>query len=82
MNQISVGSNCIVRHVAHLEVANRPGEPKGHITLGNRVTMEQGAHLAACGEVVLEGDVCLAPRCTILDATHPATSDYETSPSP
>lgn len=70
-SQISIGSNTFIRDGARLEVATRPGRAPGRLTIGNRVTIEQDVHIVACDSVVIEDDVALAARCSIVDATHP-----------
>lgn len=68
--QIEIGEDCFIRDGARLEVVNRPGLPGGKLRIGNRVSIEQGAHIIACDDVVIEDDVCITPRCTIVDTTH------------
>lgn len=68
---ITLGDNTFVRDGARLEVVARKHLPPGRITIGDRVTMEQHVHIVACDSVVIENDVAIAPRCTILDTTHP-----------
>lgn len=70
---ISIGSGTFIRDGARLEVVDREGEPGGRLLIGDRVTMEQGVHLAAGGVVHLGDDVCLAANVSILDTTHPLT---------
>lgn len=69
--QIYIGDGCFIRDGARLEVVNRNGMPPGRLVLGNNVNIEQNVHIVASDNVVLEDDVCLAPRCTIVDSTHP-----------
>lgn len=68
---ISIGSGCFIRDGARLEVVVRPGLQSGSLAIGNNVSMEQGVHIAACGSVVIEDEVCFGPRCTVVDTTHP-----------
>jgi acetyltransferase-like isoleucine patch superfamily enzyme len=68
---ISIGSGCFIRDGARLEVVSRKGLAPGRIDIGNNVTMEQGVHIVACTSVVIEDEACFAPRCTIVDTTHP-----------
>jgi len=68
---ISIGDRVFIRDGARLEVVNRQGLAGGKLIIGNRVTIEQGAHIVACDEVIIEDDVCITPRCTIVDTTHP-----------
>ncbi len=69
--QINIGDNGFIRDGARLEVVNRPGMEPGRIVIGNNVNMEQNVHIVACDSIVIEDDVCFAPRCTIVDTTHP-----------
>lgn len=69
--QIHLGEECFIRDGARLEVVNRPGLPPAILRIGNRVSMEQGVHIVACDRVEIGDDVCFAPRCTVLDSTHP-----------
>jgi acetyltransferase-like isoleucine patch superfamily enzyme len=69
--QISIGSNTFIRDDVRLEIVNRPGLPPASISIGSRVTMEQGVHIAACDSIVIEDDVAFAARCTIVDTHHP-----------
>ena len=73
-DQIFIGSNCFIRDSARLEVVKRSGAISGEIRIGNNVTMEQNVHIVACDSVVIEDEVCFAPRCTIVDSTHPIGS--------
>jgi len=66
------GSGCFIRDGARIQVINRPGLPPGQLTLGNGVTVEQDAHIVACDEVILEDQVCIGPRCTIIEPSHSA----------
>lgn len=70
-SQITIGSNTFIRDGARLEVVNRPGCAQAQLSIGDRVTMEQHVHIVACGSIVIEDDVALAGRCTIVDTTHP-----------
>lgn len=69
--QIRIGQYCFIRDGARLEVVNRPGLPGGNLSIGDRVSIEQHVHIVACDNVVIEDEVCFAPRCTIVDTTHP-----------
>ncbi|WP_275425749.1 acyltransferase [Nocardioides solisilvae] len=69
--QIHIGRHCMIRDGARLEVVNRPNEKPGHLWIGDNVTIEQGAHIVASCEVHLDDEVAIAPRVTIVDATHP-----------
>lgn len=69
---ITIGSDVFIRDGARLEVVDRPGEAPGRLRIGNRVSMEQGVHIAACGIIEIADDVCLAARVSILDGSHPA----------
>lgn len=71
---ISIGDDCFIRDGARLEIVNRPGLPTGKLVIGNRVSIEQNAHIIACDEVIIEDDVLIAPRCAIVDTTHPVES--------
>ena len=68
---ISIGDGCFIRDGASLEVISRPGLAPGKLIIGNNVTMEQGVHIVACGSVIIDDEVCFAPRCTVVDTTHP-----------
>lgn len=70
--QISIGDGCFVRDGVRLEIVSREGLPPGRLIIGNNVTMEQNIHIVACDSVVIEDDVLVAARCTIVDTTHPA----------
>jgi acetyltransferase-like isoleucine patch superfamily enzyme len=72
--QIYFGQGCFVRDGARLEVVNRPGLPAARMTIGDRVSIEQGVHIVASDSVEIGDDVCIAPRCTIVGATHPIGS--------
>lgn len=72
--QIFIGKNCFIRDGARLEVVQREGLPSGTIKVGNNVTMEQNVHIVACDSVIIEDEACFAPRCTIVDSTHPVGS--------
>lgn len=73
---IFIGDRVFIRDGARLETVTRDGLPAGRITIGDRVSMEQGVHIVACDEIIIEDDVCFAPRCTILDTTHPVGSPH------
>lgn len=76
---ISAGQSCFIRDGARLQIINRPGLPGGRLTLGNRVTIEQDAHIVVCDRVEIGDDVSLGPRCTIIDTTHPYGDESEGS---
>ncbi|WP_326494039.1 acyltransferase [Arthrobacter sp. MMS18-M83] len=69
--QVEIGNNCFIRDGARFEVVNRPNQKPGSLRIGNNVTIEQNVHIIACDSVVIEDEVCITPRCTIVDATHP-----------
>ncbi|MDQ1205651.1 DapH/DapD/GlmU-related protein [Microbacterium sp. SORGH_AS_0862] len=68
---ITVGDNLFVREGARIEAVVRKGVPRGRIVIGNNVSIEQGAHIAASGTIIIEDDVAIAPRGTIIASTHP-----------
>lgn len=70
-SRIHIGNDCRIREGARIECARVAGGPVGEIHMGDRVTMEQGAHIVAVSRVEFEDDVCLAPRCLVLDTVHP-----------
>lgn len=69
---ITVGSDTMIRDRSRLEVVDRPGEKPGRLIIGDNVSMEQNAHIAACGIISIGDDVCLAANVSILDTSHPA----------
>lgn len=69
---MSIGSDVFIRNNVRLDVSDREGEAPGRLTIGAGTTFEQGVHIAACGEVVLGRDVCLAAGVSIVDSHHPA----------
>lgn len=69
---IYIGSNCMIRDGARLECVVRPGaERPGEIRIGSNVTMEQGIHIVAGNLVEIGDGFTAAPRCIIVDTTHP-----------
>ncbi|MGV8883238.1 MAG: acyltransferase [Rhodoglobus sp.] len=68
---ISIGRDTSIRDGVRLEVVDRPGEAPGRLVIGDRVNFEQSVHVAACGEIIIEDDVCIAAGTSILDSTHP-----------
>lgn len=74
---IRIGDGTRIREGARLEVVCRPGLPPGWLEIGNRVLIEQGAHIVACDHVLVEDEACIAPRCTIVDVSHPAGTERD-----
>jgi acetyltransferase-like isoleucine patch superfamily enzyme len=70
---MSIGRGSFIREGARLEVVCRPGLPPGRLEIGDHVSIEQGAHIVACDRVIIEDYALLAPRSTIIDATHAET---------
>jgi acetyltransferase-like isoleucine patch superfamily enzyme len=68
---ISIGEGCFVRDGARLEVVDRIDHAQGRLIIGNNVHFEQNVHIAACGTVTIEDDVCIAAGVAILDTSHP-----------
>jgi acetyltransferase-like isoleucine patch superfamily enzyme len=68
---ITIGTDCFIRDGARLEIVRRPGLPAGQLIIGNNVSIEQDAHIVACDRVTIGNFVAIAPRCTIVDTTHP-----------
>lgn len=69
---IIIGNDVFIRNNVRLDVSDREGEPPGRLVIGSGTTFEQGVHIAACGEVSLGRDVCLAAGVSIIDSAHPA----------
>lgn len=65
------GDDVFIRDGARLEVVDRVGEEPGRLIVGDRVSMEQRVHIAACGTIEIGDDVCLAAGVSILDTSHP-----------
>lgn len=68
---ISIGARTLVRDGARLEAIHRPGQPEPRLSIGNRVLIEQNAHIVCSSEVTIEDDVAIAAGCSIVDTTHP-----------
>lgn len=68
---ISIGTDSFIRDGARLETIRRPGMAPGRMIIGNNVSIEQDAHIVACDTVTIGNFVAIAPRCTIVDTTHP-----------
>lgn len=68
---ISVGQGTNIRDGVRLEVIDRAGEAPGRIVIGERVNFEQFVHVAACSEIIIDDDVCIAAGTSVLDTTHP-----------
>jgi acetyltransferase-like isoleucine patch superfamily enzyme len=71
---VSIGDNTFIRDFCRIETIARPGVPVPQLTIGDRVTMEQGAHIACCDSVTIGDDVAFAAHCTIVDTHHPEDS--------
>lgn len=69
--QILIGGGCLIRDGARLEIVNRQGHARAQLIIGNNVTIEQDAHIVAADRIVIEDEVCFAPRCTLIDTPHP-----------
>lgn len=74
LRDASVGSNTFIRDFARIETVPRPGVPAPELKIGDRVTMEQGAHIACCDRITIGDDVSFAAHCTIVDTHHPEDS--------
>lgn len=69
---ITIGNRTMIREFARIEVRRRPGNPwTPDLRIGDRVNIEQGAHIICQCEVVIEDEVSMAPYCGIFDTTHP-----------
>jgi acetyltransferase-like isoleucine patch superfamily enzyme len=75
LRQATVGDNTFIRDFARIETVPRPGLPAPRLAIGNRVTMEQGAHIACCDRITIGNDVSFAAHCTIVDTHHPEDAD-------
>jgi len=67
---ISIGQNTHVRDGVRLEVVKLMGRIPS-LEIGNRVLIEQNCQIACCNQIVIEDDVAIAARCTIVDIRHP-----------
>lgn len=72
---ISVGDRCSIRDGARIEVFHRAGEAAPSLRIGDGVTIEQGAHIVCSSSIVIEDDVAIAPRASIVDTTHPLPTE-------
>lgn len=71
---ISIGQNTHIRDGVRLEVVKLMGRiPR--LEIGNRVLIEQNCQIACCNHIVIEDDVAIAARCTIVDIRHPHPSE-------
>lgn len=68
---ISIGESTTIGPLARLETVQRPGRERGELTIGDRVSIEQMAHIVSGCRVIIEDDVCLSLRVTIIDTEHP-----------
>lgn len=67
---IWIGALTSVRDGGRLEVVKLPGRIP-ELRIGNRVMIEQHCHIACCNRIVIEDDVAIAARCSIVDIRHP-----------
>lgn len=68
---ISVGDNLFIREGVRLEAVQRKGTRRGEIRIGNNVSIEQFAHIVSSGLLIIEDDVAIAPRGTLVASSHP-----------
>lgn len=68
---MSIGEATAIGPLARLETVQRPGRERGELLIGDRVSMEQMAHVVAGFRITIEDDVCLSLRVTIIDTEHP-----------
>jgi acetyltransferase-like isoleucine patch superfamily enzyme len=68
---ISIGRNTLIRHGSRLEVVlhGQPWRPS--MSIGNDVNIEQNVHIVCHDRVIIGDKVSIAPRCAIMDTTHP-----------
>lgn len=69
---ISIGNSTMIREFSRLEVTRRPDKSwTPSLCIGDRVNIEQGAHIICQCRVTIEDEVSMAPYCGIFDTAHP-----------
>ncbi|MFM0204981.1 acyltransferase [Paraburkholderia fungorum] len=69
---IFIGDKVCIRDGARLEIIRNPVATwEARLVIGNRVNIEQGAHIVCQSRVVIEDDVSITPYCVIVDTYHP-----------
>jgi len=70
--RIFIGQQCHIRNFARIEVIHRPEMGwDATLKIGNRVGIEQGAHIVCQSDVTIEDDVAITAYCAIVDTYHP-----------
>lgn len=68
---MSIGESTSIGPLARLETVRRPGRERGVLEIGDRVTIEQFAHIVSGFRVTIDDDACVSLRVTIIDTEHP-----------
>lgn len=70
-HRVTIGRGTVIRPGARIEAVGRPGAALGSVEIGDGVGIEQHVHIVAAERIVIEDEVTLGPRVTILDCSHP-----------
>lgn len=70
---IRIGERTYMRDGLRLEVVKLKGRIP-ELLIGNDVLIEQNCHIACCNRIIIEDNVAIAARCSIVDIRHPHPS--------
>lgn len=69
--QVTVGTNVLIRKGMRMEVLDRPDGREATITIGNNVNIEQNFHIICQNKIIIGENVSITGNCAVVDTTHP-----------